>query len=434
MTIKSLIQGISECSCGRDHRCPVDAIEIGEGALLRLPELCQPYRHILMVADSNTYEAAGKRAEALLDAALPGAIKRVLILESAGEVVIPNEETIAQVDEAMSEETDLLIGVGSGVINDLCKYTSFFSTLPYFIVATAPSMDGFVSVGAAMILGGMKVTVNTRPPKAVIGDVSILKEAPMPMLQAGYGDIIGKFSCLNDWLLAKEVRGEYFCETVYDLTMDCAKTVAGLAEGVLQRDPKAVQALMEALIKVGVAMSYVDCSRPASGSEHHLSHYFEIRGILEHRPYFAHGIDVAYASVVTAQIRDAILSETENGRIPAYLPRKREAWEKDIRRIYTTSADGVLALQQKLGWYEADEEASKALAAKWERIREILKIAPREAEARQLVEAIGLSMQEFKTMYGKAWIDDAILYAKDLKDRYSVLWLWYEYFRRETVD
>ena len=274
----------------------------------------------------------------------------------------------------------------------------------------------------------------SRPPKAVIGDVSILKEAPMPMLQAGYGDIIGKFSCLNDWLLAKEVRGEYFCETVYGLTMDCAKTVAGLAERVLQRDPKAVQALMEALIKVGVAMSYVDCSRPASGSEHHLSHYFEIRGILEHRPYFAHGIDVAYASVVTAQIRDAILSETENGRIPTYLPRKREAWEKDIRRIYTTSADGVLALQQKLGWYEADEEASKALAAKWERIREILKIAPREAEARKLVEAIGLSMQEFKTMYGKAWIDDAILYAKDLKDRYSVLWLWYEYFRRETVD
>ena len=134
---------------------------------------------------------------------------------------------------------------------------------------------------------------------------------------------------------------------------------------------------------------------------------------------------------MTAQIRNAILSETENGRIPAYLPRKREAWEKDIRRIYTTSADGVLALQQKLGWYEADEEASKALAAKWERIREILKIAPREAEARQLVEAIGLSMQEFKTMYGKAWIDDAILYAKDLKDRYSVLWLWYEYFRSE---
>lgn len=434
MTIKSLIQGISECSCGRDHRCPVDAIEIGEGALLRLPELCQPYRHILMVADPNTYEAAGKRAEALVRESLPGAVERVLILKSAGEVVIPNEETIAQVDEAMSEETDLLIGIGSGVINDLCKYTSFFSNLPYFIVATAPSMDGFVSVGAAMILEGMKVTVNARPPKAVIGDVSILKEAPMPMLQAGYGDIIGKFSCLNDWLLAKEVRGEYFCETVYGLTMDCAKTVAGLAEGVLQRDPKAVQALMEALIKVGVAMSYVDCSRPASGSEHHLSHYFEIRGILEHRPYFAHGIDVAYASVVTAQIRDAILSETENGRIPAYLPRKREAWEKDIRRIYATSADGVLALQQKLGWYEADEKASKALAAKWERIREILKIAPREAEARQLVEAIGLSMQEFKTMYGKAWIDDAILYAKDLKDRYSVLWLWYEYFRRETVD
>ncbi len=440
MTIEALLQGIRGCGCGRDHFCPVDAIEIGAGALAKLPALCRSYRHILMVADRNTYEAAGKRAEALLRSSpAEGCLERVLILENNGDVVIPNEEKIAEIENAMTQDTDLLVGVGSGVINDLCKYTSFFAGIPYFIVATAPSMDGFVSVGAAMILHGMKVTVNARPPKAVIGDVDILKNAPMEMLQAGYGDIIGKFSCLNDWLLAREIRGEYFCQAVYDLTMDCAREVAGLAEGVLRRDERAVSALMEALIKVGVAMSYVDCSRPASGSEHHLSHYFEIRGILEKKPYFAHGIDVAFASVVTARIRDKILAALENGEIPRFLPRDKALWERAIRRIYSASAEGVLAQQKKLGWYEADEiEAKRAESEKanaeenkdqWERVRDILKEAPRESEAAAMVEAVGLSMKDFEVMYGSERIEDGIWYAKDLKDRFTVLWLYYEYFR-----
>ena len=62
-------------------------------------------------------------------------------------------------------------------------------------------MDGYASKGAALILDGMKITTNADVPKAIIGDVDILKNAPFDMIQAGYGDIIGKYSCLNDWKL-----------------------------------------------------------------------------------------------------------------------------------------------------------------------------------------------------------------------------------------
>ena len=72
-------------------------------------------------------------------------------------------------------------------------------------------MDGYASVGAALILKRMKVTLNARPPKAIIGDTDILKDAPKEMLQAGYGDIIGKYSCLNDWKLSALINNEYFC-------------------------------------------------------------------------------------------------------------------------------------------------------------------------------------------------------------------------------
>ena len=89
-----------------------------------------------------------------------------------------------------------------------------FSKIPYIIVATAPSMDGYASDGAAMILGGMKETVKAGLPKAIIADTNVLKNAPMDMIKAGYGDIIGKYSALNDWKFANIVYGEFFCNYI----------------------------------------------------------------------------------------------------------------------------------------------------------------------------------------------------------------------------
>jgi len=287
-------------------------------------------------------------------------------------------------------------------------------------------MDGYASVGSALILEGMKITINARPPKAIIADTSVLKDSPMDMLQAGYGDIIGKYSCLNDWRLSTLINGEYFCNRVYDITLGCVKKVEKLAERIRLRDEEAIGTLMEALVIVGIAMSYVDCSRPASGSEHHLSHFFEITGILEYREYFKHGIDVAYSSVVTAKLREALLEGT-----PTKKEFDKNLWEKEIKRIYKTSADGVIALQEKTGWYEKDNFDN--ILSKWDKIREILSDAPSSQETVEMIERIGLDYREFERLYGKEKIKDAISYAKDLKDRYTVLWLAYKYFKEEIL-
>ena len=281
-------------------------------------------------------------------------------------------------------------------------------------------MDGYASVGAALILGGMKVTRNARPPMAIVADTAVLVTAPKEMLQAGYGDIIGKYSCLNDWKLSTAIYDEYFCQTVYDLTMETVLEVEPLAERILAREEEAVGLLMEALVTVGIAMSYVGNSRPASGSEHHLSHFFEITGILEKKPYFAHGIDVLYSAVVTARLREELLKAT-----PRRKSFDRAAWEAAIRRVYSTSADGVIALQDSLGWHERDDEA--LVIPKWEALCDILREAPGEQQMRALVDRIGLDFTEFETLYGEAKLADAVNYAKDLKDRYSVLWLYAQY-------
>jgi len=416
MNITQLLAGIRGCACGRDHLCPFDHVAIGPGALECLPELCENNRGILLVCDENTIAACHGRVEALLRDKLTGTVTF-----PGDTVLIPDEKALETVSDAVTPETDLILGVGSGVVNDICKQVSFSKNLPYYIVATAPSMDGYASVGAALILGGMKVTLNARPPRAIIGDTLVLKDAPMEMLQAGWGDIVGKYSCLNDWKLSALLNGEYFCETVWQLTYDTAVEVQGLASGIRARDPEAVGQLMAALVAVGIAMSFVGNSRPASGSEHHLSHFFEITGILDGKPYLPHGIDVLYSAVVTARLRQEI-----TGAAPHPYSFDRAAWEGEIRRVYSTSAGEVMALQQKLGWYEQDE--FDRVSALWPEIRALLREAPTEAEMLAMVEQIGLDYDAFRRLYGEEKLHDAVVYAKDLKDRYTVLWLCYKYF------
>ncbi len=415
--IAGLLGTVTDCPCGQTHTCTIGQVVIRHGALNELPAMAGEYKNILLVCDENTYRVAGRRAEELL-----GGKIGTRMLYSGDSFVVPNEDAVAELTARVTARTDLIVGVGSGVINDLCKYVANEQKLPYFIVATAPSMDGYASKGAAMIFDSMKITTTADVPAAILCDTEILKDAPMDMLRAGYGDIIGKFSCLNDWRLSHAVNGEPLCEYIYNLTYDTVKSVAGMGRAIAARDEKAVAALMRALIMVGIAMAYMGNSRPASGSEHHLSHYFEVVGLLRGEPYFCHGIDVAYSTYVTAKIRRDLLA-IDAPKAKVFDPAD---WENNIRRVYSvpgnaTAAEGIIALQHKLGWISEDK--SEIYRAKWEEIRAILADSPTPVEVLGMLSDVGLPMEEFFSTYTEEKIADAIRYAKDLKDRYTVLWL-----------
>ena len=300
MNINELLKGL-KCSCTKQHSCTIESVYIESGAINKLSEICSGYSNILVVADDNTFAAAGLKVENVLS----DKISKKVVFDGA-TVLIPDEKAITRVNENVNG-ADLIVGIGSGVIQDLCKYVSHFSKVPYIIVATAPSMDGYASDGAAMILGGMKETVKAGLPKAIIADIDVLKSAPMEMIKAGYGDIVGKYSALCDWKLSQAVNGEYFCQYIYDTTFQMVERTLETAEGLLERNEESIKILTEALMIVGIMMSFAGTSRPASGSEHHLSHFFEIVGIVDSEDYFPHGIDVAYSTVVTAKLREEIL-------------------------------------------------------------------------------------------------------------------------------
>jgi glycerol-1-phosphate dehydrogenase [NAD(P)+] len=409
------------CGCGRVHYCPIEHVIIENGALEKLPELVKGYHRILLVADENTWKTCGDEVALLLTDKL----QSMLVYQSEG-YLIPNEQAIDLLDQEITEETDFVIGIGSGVINDICKYVAYKRELNYAIVITAPSMDGYASSGTALIIEGMKVTYTVCPPKIIIADIDVVKNAPLDMIRSGYGDIIGKYSALNDWRFSRIVNDEFFCEDIYQLVYDVTNAVRDNAKQITERDEGAITFLTEALILIGVAMSMAGSTRPASGSEHHLSHFFEITGLIHHQPYFFHGTDVAYSTVITASMRERICKA--DSLTFKHIP--SEIRDKAYRRIYAAYADNVRAIQDAAGYYEKDLET--IYRQEWSEIVKVLASCPTGDEIKTMLIDVGFDMDEFEAMYGKEKIADAMFWGKDLKDRYSVLWLYHAMFADEA--
>ena len=414
MDINALLKG-RDCECGKRHECAIKKVYIEKNAINRLGEVLTPFNNVLIVADQNTYGVAGdKTSEVLGDK-----VKNKVIFDG-NTILIPNEQAIESVESNL-QGIDFIVGIGSGVIQDLCKYVSFNSKIPYLIVATAPSMDGYASTGAAMIMGGMKVTYPAGLPLAIIADVDVLKEAPFEMIKAGYGDIIGKFSSLNDWKLSNLVTGEYFCQYIYDVTYQMIEKTIALADGLMKRDENSIKVLMEALTVVGIMMSFAFSSRPASGSEHHLSHFFEIVGIVRGEEYFAHGIDVAFSTIETALIREKLLKQSFD---KASFRENKANYKQKLQKVYGLSVgEGCFNLHEKLGTY--DKDRSKVYKDNEKQIKEILSKMPSAKEIEDILAKVGYDKKEFYALYGDK-IKESIIYAKDLKDRYTVLWLNYD--------
>ena len=289
------------CACGKSHKVDIQAIRVGSGVIQELPGILRDLgaSHIFLVADNYTYEAAGRQVEQLLDQAGLAYHKRVFQTETP---LVPNEYALGSVLAAMTSQDDMLLAVGSGTLNDVTKYVSARTDVPYVIAATAPSMDGYASTVAPTILDGFKTTLPAVYPAAIVADVDILKDAPMPMLTAGFGDIIGKFTSLADWRLSHQLNGEYYCPEVAGVIEAAVETCAANAQALAQREPQAIQAVTEALILSGLAMGMVGVSRPASGAEHQMAHYWEMDALRRGEEHPLHGNAVGVGTVLAASL------------------------------------------------------------------------------------------------------------------------------------
>jgi glycerol-1-phosphate dehydrogenase [NAD(P)+] len=301
VNIKQIVDGLRGCPCKKEHTPPDMRVEIGSNLLEKTGELLAGFpKDVLVVADKNTLAASGGILEVLTTSGF------VYKLHCFDDKRTADAEDVALI-KTLAENSGCVLSVGSGSLNDICRLASFQANKPFVIFATAPSMDGFASNTAPITYNNFKKSVLCHAPRLIIGDTSILAKAPSELKAAGFGDMIAKYVALTDWRIAHLTDGEYFCQRIADITKAGLDKVMALADEVQKESPEAAAALMEGLVLTGLAMTLTNLTRPASGAEHVLSHFWEIKKLEQGKLPDFHGKKVGVATLKTAKLYHEIV-------------------------------------------------------------------------------------------------------------------------------
>jgi glycerol-1-phosphate dehydrogenase [NAD(P)+] len=296
MDLQKLVKSLENCPCGKKHSVYTKHVEISGDATEKTGSLLREFgfgERLLLVADENTLAAAEKYG---LCAALASAgfdVKRQVY----ENMLYARVEQVYEV-EALAEDVDGIISVGTGSLNDICRVSAFRKKKKFCIFATAPSMDGFASDTAPIIENNFKISWQAEQPDVIIADTRILAAAPAILKAAGYGDMVAKCLGIMEWKMSNILTGEYYCDAIANVTLDALSRILSLTDKIMAEDEEAAGAVAEALVLSGIAMKLAGCSRPASGAEHVVSHYWECyklaRGIYPE----LHGRKVGVATLI----------------------------------------------------------------------------------------------------------------------------------------
>ena len=423
MTIQQFIGQEIACPCGRVHRTDLKSVEIGAGASDHIAQTLLRLGHsrVFWIADENTWPVLGKKAAEQMKEA--GMYESGVILSAE---VHADEDGIGRVLMHLDREADILLAIGSGTINDITKFVSWQLRLPYIVAATAPSMDGFASSVAAMTTNRMKTTYPAQIPEVFLADLDILSGAPMEMIAAGVGDILGKYSALCDWKIGAIITGEYYCESIVSLMREAVDKVVENIDGLRERKPEAFAGLTEALVLSGIAMGFAGNSRPASGSEHHLSHFWEMRFLFDGRKALLHGTKVGIGTVLSIRLAEKLLQTPVDFVKAAERPYDAVAWEEQMKKCYGPAADSVIALEAECGKNTPENHRRRLAVIRehWDEICAVLRESlPASQKVAEMLRALGGAVTPSDAGIEPQLVREAVLCAKELRNRYTILQL-----------
>ncbi len=436
------------CSCGRAHVLPIHDIVVRRGAINELPEVIKHLdigKSVLVICDLNTYDAAGQAVITRLQN--EGLSPRLCRFETR-QWVKPDEYAIGKVMLEIDSHVDFLLVVGSGCLTDLTRFVATRTGLPFISVPTAPSMDGYASSGAPMTQAGYKKTIICRNAHAIVADIDVISKAPFEMIASGFGDTIGKLTSRIDWKFSQIVTGEYYCdffvELINEVVERCVSDIAALKAG----SPDAIQTLTEGLIFSGIGMLLIGNSRPASGSEHSLSHYWEMKAALEHHQEHFHGTKVGIATGVMAEFMtrffdrmvDAGPNSVDAGHIKSQ-KLTRERIEQDLNDALgpvATSLIEEVTRPEYLSWPQQEKQI-RTLTEKWEEIVALRRLCPSLQQIESIMIELGAPYLPSEIGVDPDYLRETLLNAKEVRSRYTVLRAaetlgWLEEITDQVVD
>jgi glycerol-1-phosphate dehydrogenase [NAD(P)+] len=413
-----------------DTRC----VTIEPGALAAVSETferCFSDQAAVVVADGNTWAAAGEEVHARLSRA--GRRVEAPVVFPGQPVLYADYDNVLRLEGELRGLDAVPVVVGSGTLNDITKLASHLAGRQYMVVATAASMDGYTSFGAAITRDGFKQTMACPAPRAVVADLDTLAAAPPAMTASGYGDLLGKVTAGADWILAGALEAEPIDPRAWALVQDSLRNWTGAPEMLSRGDRQAVEDLFEGLILTGIAMQISGSSRPASGTEHRFSHLWEMQALGHEGATVPHGFKVGVGTLAAAALYERVLAR-DPGKIDveALCSRwpSREEVERSVRTAHDIPEVAEHAVEQSLTKYvDADGLRSRLvlLRERWPAIRERLEAQLLPAvELREMLHAagapttpaeIGVSPSQLRTSYNLA---------RTIRSRYTVLDLAYE--------
>lgn len=413
-----------DCACGRTHSTGVEGVSVGPGAIASLVSYVEKYgfKKLYLVCDKITYDIAGKKAMDILEK--EGIAAKAHVFTQAR--FIPDEKALGDLMLDADRDLDLVVAVGTGSLNDMCRFFSYQMGVPYAIIATAAPMDGFASTGAALIVNNIKVNLPAQSPLFIIGDTDVLCGAPARLISAGLGDLLGKFTCLTDWRISKVVNDEYYCDTIVNLVTNCINNVLQDAPKAADRDPQVIGDIMEGLVLTGVAMSFVGNSRPAAGCEHHMCHFWETLELQEGKIPVLHGTKVAVGTVMILKMTE-LLRQTRPDFDKARQAAKAydaEAWKKEIEKIYGASASSIIALEEKSQKNAPEGRLARidAIEAHWDEIVKIMDDnLPSSSHMIEILKSMDAPYLPAQIGFDDDRLYNALVYAKETRARYSLL-------------
>ena len=280
------------------------ALEIGVDILDRVPVMFKeqfPEKRALIVADENTWRAAGEAVYAYLQQAGVECEKPYIFTDKE---LHAEWKFIEMLDEQLAATDAIAVSVGSGTINDLCKLCSYHQNRPYMCVATAASVDGYSSFGASITYKNMKQTFTCPAPKAILADVGVMAKAPAEMTAAGYADLAAKIPAGAEWIIADFVGSEPIHEEAWHISQDNLKASLSDPEGVAALKPEAIAPFVEGLMLSGFAMQAARSSRPASCTDHLFSHLWNMRDHKYNGVTPSHGFQVSVGTLMMCAMFD----------------------------------------------------------------------------------------------------------------------------------
>ncbi len=368
---------------------------------------------LLLVDDEAGHEAAG----AEIARHLSGRYRlKTLTFPGRAAPEAAHVETLRR--EALA--SDALIAIGSGSINDLCKAAAAESDRPYAVFGIAPSMNGYVSGSASLIVAGRKISRRARPPVAVFLDLDLLAKAPRRLIVAGLGDSLCRSTAEADWRLSHLLRDTPFDPLPFALLRGIEDELFAAAGGLLAGDRQAMRLLAETLVLSGFGMTIAGGSYPASQSEHAIAHYVEM---MEndtppgHAPTF-HGEEIAVATLPMAELQMRIVE----GPPPIVTAdRWSEADSQTHFGIELGAACWRDFAKKRLSPAEAEARTAR-LAHDWPKIAAALRTNMKSAaELRRVMQAVGGPLRPAAIGWSGDLFRRAFRHARYIRDRFGFL-------------